>query len=127
MTGDDVTRRDFLRLAAGGALLATGVGCTSGSEKPKSGAGATTTAGAAANGTLRIAQWNNYVAGYDRWWDDDYTRRWGERNGVEVVVDHFDINQEPYHAEAEVAAQRGHDLFQLILASPAAFEDDVID
>ena len=37
MTGDDVTRRDFLRLAAGGALLATGVGCTSGSEKPKSG------------------------------------------------------------------------------------------
>jgi multiple sugar transport system substrate-binding protein len=127
VTGSVFTRRDFLRLAAGGALAATGIGCSSGPDRAKAGAGATTTAGAKGRPALRIAQWNHYVAGYDRWWDDEYTKRWGEQNGIEVLVDHFDINQAPYHAEAEVASQRGHDLFQLILASPAPLEDDVID
>lgn len=127
MRHDDFTRRDFLRLAAGGALVASGVGCNSGSDKPQSGAGATTTADAKGRRTLRIAQWNHYASGYDRWWDDEYTRRWGERNGIDVVVDHFDINQAPDHAEAEAASQRGHDLFHLNLVPPAQFEDQVID
>ena len=129
MVGCTFTRRDFLRLAAGGAALAvTGASCSSGSDKPKSSAkSGAAAAGAKGKPTLRIAQWNNYVAGYDRWWDEEYTKRWGERNGVEVVVDHFDINQAPAHAEAEVASQRGHDLFHQHLASPAPFEDHVID
>ena len=126
MSGADLARRDFLRLAAGGAtLLATG-GCNSGAEKPRAGSTPTTPAGKGRR-TLRIAQWNNYVAGYDRWFDEDYTNRWGERNGIEVVVDHFDINQETAHAEAEVASQRGHDLFHVNVASVAAFEDHAID
>jgi multiple sugar transport system substrate-binding protein len=115
------TRRDFLRMAAG-AALATGVGCSSGSDKPKASPGA-----AKGGRTLRIAQWNNYVSGYDRWWDEEYTRRWGERNGVEVTVDHIDINQVRAFAEAEVATQKGHDLFQIQIVSPAPFEDQVID
>ena len=126
--GSRVTRRDFLRLAAGGAtLLATGTGCGSGSESAKSKAATSTTAGGARKPPLRIAQWNNYVAGYDQWFDEDYTRRWGQRNGIEVVVDHFDINQEPAHAEAEIASQRGHDLFHINITSVAPFEDHVID
>jgi multiple sugar transport system substrate-binding protein len=127
--GSDWSRRNFLRLAAGGAtLLATGAACRSSSNTTKSKAGtATTAAGAKGKPTLRIAQWNNYASGYDRWWDDEYTKRWGERNGIEVVVDHFDINQAAVHAEAEAASQRGHDLFHLNLNSPAPFEDLVID
>ena len=127
MTGSPFTRRDFLRLAAGGAtLLAAGMGCGSGSESG-SRAGTTTTApGAKGRPKLRIAQWNHYVAGYDEWWDAEFTKQWGERNGIEVVVDHFDINQAVAHAQAEVATQRGHDLFYLV-TSPAAFEDQVID
>jgi multiple sugar transport system substrate-binding protein len=123
---DDFTRREFLRLA-GGAAVAAGVGCSSGSDKPKSTGGAPTTAGPKMGRTLRIVQWNNYVAGYDQWWDDEYTKRWGERNGIEVTVDHIDINQAQAHAEAEVASQKGHDLFHLNLGSPAPFEDDAID
>jgi multiple sugar transport system substrate-binding protein len=127
--GSSFTRRDFLRLAAGGVtLLATGAGCNSGSDTAKSKAGtATTASGAKGKGTLRIAQWNNYVTGYDQWWDEDYTRRWGERNGIEVVVDHYDINQASVYVEAEAASRRGHDLVQLQITSPAPFEDDVID
>jgi multiple sugar transport system substrate-binding protein len=127
MTGDALPRRDFLRLAAGGATLLTGAGCRSrrGTHSGDEG-GEPTSAGAAGPRTLRIAQWNHYVAGYDEWWDQDYTRAWGDRNGIEVVVDHFDINQAVAHAEAEVASQRGHDLFHLV-SPPAEFEDHVID
>ena len=122
------SRRDFLRLAAGGAtLLATGAGCGSGTNSATPKGTPTTAAGAKGKPTLRIAQWTNYVTGYDRWWDEEYTKRWGERNGVEVTVDHFDINQASAHADAEVASQRGHDLFHLNLASAAPFEDHVID
>ena len=126
MSGPDLARRDFLRLAAGGAaLLAAGAHCGgSDSAKPASTA---TTGGAKGKPTLRIAQWNNYVAGYDRWFDQEYTKAWGERNEVDVVVDHFDINQLAAHAESEVASQRGHDLFQFVLSSPSPLEDQVID
>jgi multiple sugar transport system substrate-binding protein len=129
VSSSDLARRDFLRLAAGGAtLLATGMGCGSGSKSAKSKPNtATSAAGSTGKPTLRIAQWNHYVAGYDQWWDTEYTKRWGERNGVEVIVDHFDINQAPAHAESEVASQRGHDLFNIILASPSPLEDHVID
>jgi multiple sugar transport system substrate-binding protein len=123
------TRREFLHLAAGGAtLLAAGAGCGARSGTSSGGAQARGPRGGG-NGkpTLRIAQWNHYVAGYDTWWDEEYTKRWGERNGVDVVVDHIDLNQVLAHAEAEVASQRGHDLFLLSLASPVPFEDHVID
>jgi multiple sugar transport system substrate-binding protein len=124
---DSLTRRGFLRVAAGAAVaVTTGVGCNSASDKPKSSPSAAK-ADAKGERTLRIAQWNHYVAGYDRWWNDEYTRRWGERNGIKVVVDHFDVTQLPAQAEAEMAAQRGHDIFRLSLSSAAPFEDEVID
>jgi multiple sugar transport system substrate-binding protein len=128
MTGSGVARRDFLRLAVGGAtLLATGAGCNSGNTAKSSGNADTTTSAPAAKGPLRIAQWSHYVAGYDRWWDEEYTKNWGDRNGIAVAVDHFDINQLPAHAEAEIASQHGHDLFLFNLATPVSFEDQVID
>jgi len=128
LSDDDLTRRGFLRLAAGGAyVLATAAGCSSKSGKATSGAKSAATGPAKGTPVLRIAEWNNYVAGYDAWWDGEYTKQWGERNGVEVVLDHFDINQTAAHAEAEVASQRGHDLFHLVLTLAAPFEDHVIN
>jgi multiple sugar transport system substrate-binding protein len=118
------TRRGFLRLAAGAAAVATGMGCNSG-DKPTSRPSGNKP-GVNGERPLRIAQWNNYVPGYDRWWDDEYTRRWGERNGIEVVVDHFDLTQLSAHAQADVGAQR-HDIFHIHQTSPAPFEDEVID
>ena len=114
-----VNRRDFLRLAAGGAtLLAAGVGCNSG-EAPKAQPISAPTTSGAQRKTLRIAQWNHYVAGYDAWWDEEYTKGWGERNDCEVVVDHFDVNQTAAHADAELSQQRSHDLVSLNLLERA--------
>jgi ABC-type sugar transport system, periplasmic component len=45
---------------------------------------------------------------------------------VQVVVDHFRSDELTSRADAEVATQRGHDIFGFI-APPPGFEDEVID
>ncbi|MCA1845902.1 MAG: extracellular solute-binding protein [Actinobacteria bacterium] len=78
-------RREFLRLAAAGAVCAAaGAGCSSGS-----GNAATKTSGAS-NGSatpkqLRIAQAAHFVPAYDVWFDNEYTRAWGEKHDVQAT------------------------------------------
>jgi multiple sugar transport system substrate-binding protein len=120
------SRRDFLRLAAGAAAVAaTGAGCNSGSDKPKSSGGAAK-GGAKRERTLRIAQWGHFVPAYDQWFDNEYIKRWGEEHDVEVFVDHIPVLELAARADAEVTAQRGHDLFGFIWG-PGVFEDHVLD
>jgi multiple sugar transport system substrate-binding protein len=66
----------------------------------------------AADKTLKIIQWSHFVPGYNTWFDG-FARDWGEKNGVEVAVDHIPSLELPARAAAEVAAQAGHDLFAL--------------
>jgi multiple sugar transport system substrate-binding protein len=120
------TRRGFLRMAAGAAVAAAVGGCGSGSDKPK--ASATTQPGVGPHPptALRIAQLSHFVPAYDQWFDEDYTKRWAQRTGIEVVVDHFPLEQLPTRAQSEVATRQGHDLF-FFVTPPAAFEDEVVD
>jgi len=119
MTDPRCTRRDFLRLAAGGAMVA-GMGCGSGPAKTKA------SIAPAGRATLRIAQWSHFIPAYDEWFDGEYTKRWGERNGVAVTVDHFPLAELPTRAATEVASQQGHDIFGFVYPPPG-FEDHVID
>ena len=64
----------------------------------------------AADKTLKIIQWSHFVPAYDKWFDA-FARDWGEKNGVDVTVDHIPVLELPARAAAEVAAQAGHDLF----------------
>jgi multiple sugar transport system substrate-binding protein len=125
--GDDrFTRRDFLRAAGGAAaLVATGAGCRSGSEKG-SAAATSHTATPKTEQALRIADWTHFVPAYDAWFDEQYTKRWGERYGVDVVVDRLPYAGIPDRAATEIAAQDGHDLVGYLAPLPA-FEDHVID
>ena len=75
--------------------------------------------------TLRIVQWSHFVPSYDVWFDK-YAKDWGTAKGVEVTVDHIAIADLGTRANAEVAAQQGHDLFQF-LSPPGAFEPQVLD
>lgn len=119
-------RRDFLRLAAGAATIAAGAACGSGSDKAKPVGAKAKGSATKDNTTLRIAQVSHFVPAFDGWFDGEYTERWGERNGVQVVVDHVTYADLPTRAAAEVAAGRGHDLFYSYDAA-ATFEDEVID
>ncbi len=127
--GDErLDRRDFLRLAAGGAACATlGAGCSSGSGGGGDAEAANdSNGGRAAARVLRIAQWSHFVPAYDAWFDNEYVKRWGEEHDVEVVVDHIPINELPFRGDAEIAAGRGHDLFAFSSPRPAV-EDAGID
>jgi len=104
-----LSRRRLIRLGAG-AL-------TSGFLFPKR--------ALAAQKTLKIVQWSHFVPGYDRWFDR-FAADWGNRNDTHVVVDHIAIGEIAARAAAEVAAQKGHDLF-MFLSPPAAYEQQVID
>jgi multiple sugar transport system substrate-binding protein len=72
----------------------------------------------AAKKTLKIVQWNHFVPGYDKWFDNTYTKEWGAKNDTEVIVDHVGIPALSPRAAAEVGAQKGHDLF-MFLSPPA--------
>src|SRR5437879_1282305 len=75
--------------------------------------------------TPKILQWSHFVPTYDVWFDK-YAKDWETSHGVDVTVDHINIADLGTRANAEVAAQQGHDLVQF-LSPPGAFEPQVLD
>src|SRR5438034_7700414 len=110
-----ISRRKFVQLT-GGAVAAAGM--TSAFLFPQR--------ALAQQKTLKIVQWSHFVPGYDKWFDNVFTKEWGTKNNTNVVVDHIAIGEINARAAAEVAAKKGHDLF-MFLAPPAAYEKQVID
>src|SRR2546428_4499838 len=80
----------------------------------------------AAKKTLRILQWNHFVPAYDKSFNGQHIKEWGEKNDTEVIVDNVGIPAINPTAAAEVSAQQGHDLFMFLWPRPA-YEEDVID
>jgi multiple sugar transport system substrate-binding protein len=76
--------------------------------------------------TLKIAQWSHFVPDYDKWFDNTFTKEWGQKHNTNVTVDHINLTEIPARAAAEVSAKKGHDLF-MFLSPPAAFEPQVLD
>ena len=113
--GDRMTRRQLLRMA-GSAALAAGVGASiiipgrvNAQQK-----------------TLKILQLNHFVPAYDKWFNEAYTKEWGEKNHTRVMVENVGQGDILNRAAEEVKAQHGHDLFAYIFPMPA-YEDEVID
>ena len=114
MSKRKVSRRNFIKAAGVGAA-----GLGAGLVLPKF-------AHAQKKKTLKILQWNHFVPGYDKWFNNTYIKQWGDKNDTEVTVDNVDLKAINARAAAEVSAQKGHDLL-MFLAPPAAFEEQVID
>ncbi len=110
-----ISRRKFVKLT-GGAVAAAGM--TSAFLFPQR--------AMAQQKTLKIVQWSHFVPGYDKWFDNTFTKEWGAKNGTNVIVDHIAIGEINARAAAEVSAKAGHDLF-MFLSPPAAYEKQVID
>jgi multiple sugar transport system substrate-binding protein len=75
-------------------------------------------------GDLRIMTWAHFVPAYDTWLDGTYVKQWGEKNDVEVKVDHINNALLFSTGSSEVAAQSGHDLFWFI-SPPSSFQRQV--
>jgi multiple sugar transport system substrate-binding protein len=113
--GGKISRRKFVKLTGGAAVAA---GMTSAFLFPAR--------ALAQQKTLKIVQWSHFVPGYDKWFDNVFTKEWGAKHNTNVIVDHIAIGEINARAAAEVAAQKGHDLF-MFLAPPAAYEKQVVD
>ena len=113
--GGAISRRDFIKIT-GGASLVAGMGP----------AFLFPERAAAQQKTLKIAQWSHFVPDYDKWFDNTFTKEWGQKHNTQVTVDHINITELNARAAAEVSAKKGHDLFML-LSPPAAFEPQVLD
>jgi multiple sugar transport system substrate-binding protein len=77
-------------------------------------------------GDLTIIQWIHFVPAYDDWFDNTWVKQWGEKNDVQVKVDHILNTLLPARMSAEAAAGSGHDLF-FNLAPQPQFEDQVLN
>jgi multiple sugar transport system substrate-binding protein len=117
-----LSRRELLKRAGVGAA-AVGVG---GGAAPYAFAGPHRFRHKQLKGDLNIIQWIHFVPDYDTWFDKTWITQWGQKNDVQVHVDHIANTQLPARAAAEVAAQSGHDIFGF-LSPPAAYEDQVIN
>src|SRR5437867_12244665 len=109
-----ISRRKFVKLT-GGAVAAAGM--TSAFLFPQR--------ALAQQKTLKIVQWSHFVPGYDKWFDNVFTKDCGTKNNTNVVVDHIAIGEINARAAAEAAAKKGHDLF-MFLAPPAADQKQLI-
>lgn len=119
----ELTRRDLLKRGAAGAFAVSMFGGLA--EKAYPFAGPLKYKNRHLSGTLKILQWAHFVPAYDQWFDNVYTKQWGERNDVQVTVDHINNALLPASAASEAAAQSGHDLFQFLFP-PSALEQQVI-
>jgi len=110
-----LSRRELLKTVGVGSLALAGFGplvyTSRASAQPK---------------TLKILQWSHFVPRYDEWFDKKFTKEWGEQHNTQVVVDHISAAELRARAAAEVAAQKGHDLF-MFLDPPAVYEGQVIE
>ena len=97
-----------------------------GAAAPFSFAGPLQVQGPLAQGRPLDHPWVHFVPAYDDWFDNTWVKQWGEKNDVQVKVEHINNTLLDTRAAAEVAAQSGHDLF-FNLHPMASYEDQVIN
>ena len=118
-----LTRRDLVKRGAAGAFAVSMFGGLT--ERAGAFPGVLKFKDKHLKGDLKIMQWAHFVPAYDKWLDTTYVKQWGERNDVNVTIDHINNALLPATAAAEVAAQKGHDVFQFLFP-PSALEKQTL-
>ena len=121
--GSGLTRRDLVKRGAAGAFAISMFGGLA--DSPHAFAGPLKFKNKQLKGDLSIMQWAHFVPAYDQWVDNTYIKQWGEKNDVQVKIDHINNALLPAAASSEVSAQKGHDLFQFLFP-PSAFEKQTL-
>src|SRR5438445_8586321 len=116
-----LTRRQVIRRGLGGFLILYG-----GALPKVAAAGVPKDVHKQYKNTLKIIQWSHFVPAYDVWFDNTYTKNWGNKHDTDVQVDHIALAQLPDSALAEDAGQNGNDIFGH-LSPQAGLEDQVIN
>src|SRR5512143_445419 len=75
---------------------------------------------------LKILVWSHFVPRFDKEWYDNYAKKWGEKNGINVTVDHIGLAEIPSRTAAEISASAGHDLIEWV-TPPLQCQPSVLD
>jgi multiple sugar transport system substrate-binding protein len=110
--GKKVSRRNFIKLAAGAAVAGPFFVFT-----PDVFASST---------TLKVAKWAHFLPEFDDWFVNVAAAEWGKQNNTKVTVDLIPVEQVRERAFAEVTAGQGHDVF-IFPWPPAEYHQHVID
>src|SRR4029078_9766406 len=92
-----LSRRDLLKKGAAGAAAFGADGATA----PFSFAGALKYKGRYLSGNLSLITWVHFVPAYDQWLDP-WAKAWGEKNDVQVTIEHINNGMLDNRAAAEV-------------------------
>jgi multiple sugar transport system substrate-binding protein len=122
-TSGGLTRQELIKRGAAGAFAVSMFGGLT--ERAHAVAGPLRFTHKQLKGDLSIMQWAHFVPAYDQWVDNTYIKQWGEKNDVQVKIDHINNALLPATAASEVAAQKGHDLFQFLFP-PSALEKQTL-
>jgi hypothetical protein len=107
-----VTRRNFIKLAAGAAAI---------------GPFFVFTPNAFASGkTLKVAKWAHFLPEFDDWFINVMAAEWGRQNKTQISVDVIPVEEIRDRAFTEVTAGKGHDIF-IFPWPPAEYHQHVID
>jgi len=105
------TRRDFLKRAAGAAVL-----CPFFSFPLRA---------LASQPTLKVAKWAHFLPEFDLWFEG-WASEWGRQRDLQIAVDEIPVENVYPRAQAETSAEDGHDLF-IFPWPPAEFQHYAID
>src|SRR5206468_8775404 len=98
---DKLSRRELLKRAGAGAAAVGAAGAAA----PFSFAGPMKYKNRHLKGDLSIIQWVHFVPAYDEWLDKTWIPQWGEKNDVQVKIEHINNTLLDTRAASEVAAQ----------------------
>ena len=77
------------------------------------------------SGDLKILLWSHFVPAHDTWFDP-FVKEWGDKVGVNVIVDHVNTAEVTGRLASEIQSGSGHDLVQHI-STLSQFEPGVVD
>jgi multiple sugar transport system substrate-binding protein len=109
--GKQVSRRNFMRLAAGAAAVGPFF------RFPDR--------ALASQKTLKIAKWAHFVPEFDPWFEG-MAKDWGKQHNMEIFVDEIPVEKISATAAAEIKGGNGHDVF-IFPWPPAEYCQHVID
>src|SRR6516162_642608 len=93
-THSGLSRRDFLKIAGAGGFAAGALGpFFLFPERAQ-----------AQQKTLKILQWSHFIPAFDRWFDGQFAKQWGQKHDTNVIVDHIATRGVNTRAAAEAAA-----------------------
>jgi multiple sugar transport system substrate-binding protein len=109
--GKQVSRRNFIGLAAGAAAVGPFFLFPD--------------RALASQKTLKIAKWAHFVPGFDLWFES-MAKEWGKQHDMNISVDEIPVEKISTTAAAEIRDGNGHDVF-IFPWPPAEYHQHVID